>query len=194
MKKRSRTRRRRRRHLGNTRRFQIFWWWGPTLCGWAVNNNTDLCAASCCSTGSTPAALQAPPLTWMFPTLNESDPTTCCCFTNTNYTTCQDDINPTSVWKPDPPAECPPPSHMTAVFPVWCLGTSSAWWSTGSSSGLRRSHGSDPGQSPGGPSGARSPSPWLPTVEGKRRNSGESENKGDKEKTRPHTWDHIQMF
>ena len=62
MKKRSRTRWRRRRPLWNTRRFQIFWWWGPTPCGRAVNNNTDLSTAEFIRHVPPPAALQAPPL------------------------------------------------------------------------------------------------------------------------------------
>lgn len=61
-----------------------------------------------------------------------------------------------------PPAGCPPLNHTPAVFPVWCRGTSSACWSRGSSSGRRRSRGPAPRLSPGGPSWADSPSPWLP--------------------------------
>lgn len=60
-----------------------------------------------------------------------------------------------------PPAVWPPLSHMPAAFPVWCLGISSACWNRGSSSDLRRSRGRDPRQSPGEPSWADAPSPWL---------------------------------
>lgn len=62
----------------------------------------------------------------------------------------------------DPPAVYLPLNHTPAVFPVWCPGISSACWNRGSSSGLRRSRGREPRQSPGGPSWADSPSPWLP--------------------------------
>lgn len=59
------------------------------------------------------------------------------------------------------PAGCPPRSHTPAAFPVWCLGTSSACWSRGSSSGLPHSRGPQPPHSPGGSSLVRFPSPWL---------------------------------
>ena len=39
----------------------------PTPCGRAVNNNTDLSTAEFIRHVPPPAALQAPPLAWMFP-------------------------------------------------------------------------------------------------------------------------------
>ena len=71
---------------------QIFWWWGPMPCGEAVNNNTDLCPASCCSPGSAPR-LDVPTCSCWVWTSRTRQPAAS---PNTNYTTC---FNTVHVWK-----------------------------------------------------------------------------------------------
>lgn len=68
---------------------------------------------------------------------------------------------PSSLSTQDQPEVYLPLSHMPAVFPVWCPGISLVCWNRGSSSDLRRSRGPDSHLSPGGPSWADSPLPWL---------------------------------